>query len=455
MTNDNAVQQLQNEIQRFTQQYPEIEDVDLISMDISGHFFGKRYPIAQLEKLAKTGLKLPRATYLRSSVGTTLTVGKFGFDDGDPDQDFQLVLGSLSKVPWDSTPRAQMLVSTSPTEQPLFFEPRAVLVRVLEEFHNMGYYPTVAFELEYYLIDNQRTSNGLIKPPKVHITGRQDSSALLSIDRIANFSDCNSEIIKSCEAQGIKTGALSAELGPGQYELNLEHQNDVMLAADQCAMFRRTVQAVSQKHGHQATFMAKPYLDAAGNGQHLHLSLYDKDGNNVLQANQDESLRHAIAGSLDLLPASMAILAPNSNAYRRYVSGNCVAVNISWGYENRTTAIRVPDSDSKNRRIEHRVAGADSNPYLILACMLAGIAHGLNVKQEPGAPNEGNACEPGEGNEPSLPSHLRESLELFGNSEPLQKYLGESFVETYCQLKSAELIEFEQEITAREFEWYL
>lgn len=450
MNSDNPIFKLQQEIQQFTQQHPDIEEVDLISMDISGHFFGKRYPIAQLHKLAKAGLKLPRAMPLMSAIGTPMSVGKFGLEDGDPDQTFFLVPGSLTAIPWDNTSRAQMIVSTAGTPSPLFFEPRAVLARILDHFHRMGYYPTVAFELEFYLIDSERTDKGLIKPPQDPTSGRLDCSSILRIDRVANFGDCLSDIIQCCKTQGIQTGALSAELGPGQYEINLEHQNDAMLAADQCAAFRRTVQAVARKHGYQATFMAKPYLQEAGNGQHLHLSIYDKNGNNILQANEDTCLRYAIAGCLDLLPASMAILAPNSNAYRRYESGSCVAVNPSWGYENRTTAIRIPDSDSKNRRLEHRVAGADSNPYLTLACILAGIAHGLNERAEPGTPSDGNTCDPG-----GLPTHLRDALQRFNQSEPLRHYLGERFVQLYCQQKHNELAEFEKEISAREYEWFL
>jgi len=450
MTSDNPVRQLLDEIEQFSQQHPDIKEVDLISMNISGQFFGKRYPISQLAKLVETGVKLPRATPLISPVGIPLQVGKYGFDDGDPDHNFYLVPGSLTKKPWEKVPRAQIMVSSASSEEPLFFEPRAVLAHVLKQFHQLGYFPTVAYELEFYLVDPKRTSNGLIKPPQASTSFERDTSALLSIDRLEDFSDCLADIIVCCKAQGIETGPLSAELGPGQYELNLEHQSDVMLAADQCAAFRRTVQSVAKKHGLQASFMAKPYLNEAGNGQHMHLSLYDKEGNNVLQADHDTKLHYAIAGCLEVLPASMAILAPNINAYRRYESDNCVAVNTSWGYENRTTAIRVPDSDSKNRRIEHRVAGADSNPYLMLACLLAGIAHGLNERQKPEVPTEGNASEPG-----GLPTHFREALQLFSQSQALKDYLGEDFVEVYHQQKTSELNEFERDISSREYEWYL
>lgn len=451
MNNNVAGQQVLQEIQHFIQQNPETTEVDLLSMNISGQFFGKRYPITDLEKLTESGIKLPRAMPLMNAMGIPMAVDKYGFGDGDPDHTFFPVPGSLCSIPWDKTPRAQMLVSSAGTKIPLFFEPRDVLSQLLRQCTQQNIYPTVAFELEFYLVDMQRTKEGKIRPPINPVTGKPDSSALLDLERLADFNDCLKEITQSCRQQGIATGALSAELGPGQYELNLEHQSDALLAADQCALFRRTVMSVAKTHGYQATFMAKPYLDCAGNGQHLHISLYDHEDNNLLLTDHEAGLRYAVGGCLSLLPASMAILAPNVNSYRRFESDNCVAVNISWGYENRTTAIRVPESDSQNRRLEHRIAGADSNPYLTLACLLAGMLHGLAQQREPQAPSEGNACAEASG----LPTHLRESLPLLAQSDVLQQYLGKAFVDIYCQQKQCELNEYEAEISAREYEWYL
>jgi glutamine synthetase len=441
---------LAQEINAFINQHPRIEMVELICLNLSGQFFGKRYPIKHLEKLSQNTINLPRSIVLINAKGEAMEVGQYGYGDGDPDQVFMLVPGTLTYVSWNKTPLAQMLVSTVETQTPLFFEPRAVLARILDKFRALGYYPKVAFELEFYLLDRERLSEGQIQPPINPQTSKRENAALLSLDRLAGFDDYLNNILKSCELQGIKTGALTAEMGAGQYEINLEHFSDAMQAADQCALFGRCVRNVARQHGYQATFMAKPYLDQPGSGQHLHISLYDKQCNNILQLNSDLKLTQAVAGCLKLLPESMAFMAPNINAYRRIEKDNCVPLSPNWGYDNRTTAIRIPKSKQQDRRIEHRVAGADSNPYLLLASILAGIAYGLENQLSPPAPEQGNVSEARD-----LPTTLPQALAQLERSQSMKHYLGEEFVDIYRIQKQLELAKFERYITSHEYSWYL
>ncbi|MEM8496544.1 MAG: glutamine synthetase family protein [Pseudomonadota bacterium] len=440
---------IQQEVRDFHTNYPDVVDVDLYCMDICGNIFGKRYPLNQLAKLAAEGVKLPRAMPLVSAKGIALEVGKYGHDDGDPDQLFFPVAGTLCAVPWANKARAQMLISTSNTQVPLAFEPRVALTKVLDRFSSAGRIPRVAFELEFYLVDAERDDNGKIRPP-FYREGKRDDAALLTLERLDRFGDCFDDIVQCCKEQGVETGALSAEMGPGQYEINLMHSDDALAASDHCLIFRRTVIEVARLHGLQATFMAKPYIDHAGNGQHLHISLYDTDGMNILHEQNEARLTNAVGGCLELLRPSMAIFAPNVNSYRRFVSDNSVALRASWGRENRTVAIRIPDSDANNLRLEHRVSGADSNPYLTLAFILAGIDHGLSNEICPPEPCDENASESGD-----LPSNLREALSLFRKCAPLINCFGIEFVNTYYLQKISELAEFEYEIGAREYDWYL
>jgi len=449
------VQTLRDEIKQFRQEHPNISEIDLISLDIPGNFFGKRYAIAQLDKLAEAGLKLPASMYLMCNKGFPVKAMGYGQVDGDPDANMFLVPGSLQQLSWESTQRAQMLLSTSTentatTQAPLFWEPRVVLQQIIKRFHAQKLYPTVAYELEFYLVSKERDHNGTIQPPCDPITGRVDSNAVLAIDRVSNFGDCLQEITRCCSEQHIPTGPISAELGPGQYEINLEHHNDPILAADQCAAFKRIVKGVAKKHGYQATFMAKPYLDHPGNGLHLHTSLYNEKGENVMQLNERAILHYAVAGCLELLPASMALLAANRNTYRRLQPNNFTAVSASWGYENRSVAVRIPDSDLANTRLEHRLASADANPYLALSAILAGILHGVNKKLDPGEPCDHNADEAG-----GLPLELNQALQLLRSNHVLRELLGEKFVDVYCAQKYGELQAFEHEISAREYDWYL
>ncbi|MFG1489662.1 glutamine synthetase, partial [Oceanospirillum sp. HFRX-1_2] len=202
------------------------------------------------------------------------------------------------------------------------------------------------------------------------------------------------EVRSACVEQGIPADTIISELGPGQFEINLMHVADPALAGDHATLFKRLVKGVARKHDFGATFMAKPYADKSGNGFHVHFSLIDKDGNNVFDDGTDagsDLLRHAIAGLMETMADSMLIFAPHLNSYRRFAAGAHAPTFASWGYENRTVALRVPESEPVARRIEHRVSGADANPYLVLASVLAGALYGIENKLQPPSPIEGDA----------------------------------------------------------------
>ncbi|HED8900866.1 glutamine synthetase, partial [Pseudomonas aeruginosa] len=152
------------------------------------------------------------------------------------------------------------------------------------------------------------------------------------------------------------------------------------------------------------------------------------------------------------LPASMAFLCPNVNSYRRFGSQFYVPNAPSWGLDNRTVALRVPTGSPDAVRLEHRVAGADANPYLLLAAVLAGVHHGLTNKVEPGAPIEGNSYEQ---MEPSLPNNLRDALRELDESEIMAKYIDPKYIDIFVACKESELEEFEHSISDLEYNWYL
>ena len=442
---------MKQEIKQFKANNPDVNEVDLIILDIPGNFYGKRYAIDDLEKLAETGAKFPRGMPLMSVQGHAIDALGHGIEDGDPDADIELIPGSLRRVSWESEPRAQVMVryvqgeSNSP-----FWEPRNILKRVLKRFEDDEISPVVAYELEFYLFDQQRTDEGLVQPAIGQRSGQRDKYAVLGMDRLGDFGECLSDITRTCIEQDVAVGPISAEVGLGQYEINLLHNADVMAAADQCVMFKRIVKGVAMKHGFQASFMAKPYLDHAGNGLHLHTSLYDKDGNNLFNNELEGKLLHAVAGVLQVMPESLSIFAPNINAFRRLAPNNNVPLSPTWGYENRSVAARIPSSDAKNQRIEYRVGGADANPYLALAALMASIHRGLKQALQPGPPTEELSTEAA-----GLPTDFREALRLTETSEVLKDYLGEDFIPVYCAQKHSEIDAFENAISGREYDWYL
>jgi len=445
------------DVAKFLAAHPDLVHVDAIFADLSGVVRGKRYPIAQLEKIMTDGLAFPGSVFLLDTMGHSHDPAGIGFSDGDPDRIAKAIPGTLKPAPWSDPPSCQVMVTLSHGDgTPHEYEPRNVLAAQVARFADLGLSPVVAFELEFYLIDPVRGDTGAPQPPLSPVTGQRESGTqvygMVEVDAYAGLLD---EIARACAAQDIETGAITAEYAPGQFEINLQHVDDPLRAADQCVMFKRAVKGVARRHGYQVTFMPKPYLDTAGSGLHLHVSLLDKRGRNVFDGGREAAspiLKHAIAGILDTLPESLAILAPNVNSFRRYLPDTFVPIRRCWGFENRSVALRVPLGPGSARRIEHRMAGADANPYLTLATALAGIHHGITNKLEAPPPSEGNA---GYAYDEALPFRARRALERLAQSPVLAAYFGATYVEAYVACKQAELEAFENEITAKEYAWYL
>ena len=446
--------QLHKEINTLRQKHPGLNEFEVIAIDISGHFFGKRYHIAKLEPFATEGLAFPRSMFLLSTLGEPLPDIYYGNDDCDPDAHFFLIPGSLCVNDWGSQPRAQVMATSHSDNDPTFFEPRNVLDKVLQAYADKKWQPMVAFELEFYLFDRERDDADLIKIVRNPKTGRLDTPTVLSSTRISDFEQVIDDIIKTCKQQDIETGAISAEMGPGQFEINFNHHADVLRAADETCLFKRTVIEVAKKHGMMASFMAKPLLQQPGNGLHMHISVIDNKGKNIFADGNKphQRLLDAIGGLLDTMPAAMSFWAPNINSYRRYAGGsNLAPVSLTWGNENRTVAFRIPLAKDGAWRVENRVPGADANPYLAMAVTLAGMWHGMEHKLDPGKAVDDSV----EGKDKNLPLNLPSALYTTTGSQALIETLGENFIELYCQHRESETFLFEQSISPREYDWYL
>ena len=299
--------------------------------------------------------------------------------------------------------------------------------------------------------------NGRPQPPRSPISGkRPHSTQVYLIDDLDEYVDCLQDMLEAAKEQDIPADAIVKESAPAQFEVNLHHVEDAIKACDYALLLKRLIKNIAYDHEMDSTFMAKPYPGQAGNGLHVHISLLDKKtGKNIFAAEdplQNTSLRHAVGGILDTMAASMAFLCPNVNSYRRFGAQFYVPNAPSWALDNRTVAVRVPTGSPDAVRIEHRVAGADANPYLMLASILAGIHHGLTNQIEPGEPIEGNAYEQ---LEPSLPNNLRDALRELDDSEVLNKYIDPKYIDIFVACKEAELQEFETTISDLEYNWYL
>ncbi|MEM7209013.1 MAG: glutamine synthetase family protein [Pseudomonadota bacterium] len=449
---------MRDEVTEFLKRFPDTKQVDTFIIDLCGNAMGKRFPVTDLPKLYEDGSRICASAYLLDARGNSSDPLGLGFSDGDPDAIMKPVPGTLVPVPWIDEPRAQCLMQLQRPEtgDPVWFEPRVILQTVLDKFTALELTPVVAIELEFYLLDRERDDSGLPQLPVSPFSGRRSSAGqVYGFDVLEEFSDVFARIHAACDAQNIPATVASSEYGVGQFELNLKHTNDILRACDWAAMQRRAIKGACRAAGFDATFLSKPFAGESGSGQHIHVSLRDDQGRPVFDpANptSDDMIRYAVAGMQQTLHEAMLVFAPNLNAFRRFEPDQFVPVTRDWGIDNRSMAFRVVDYDNKNRRIEHRVAGAEANPYLVVAAVLAGIHHGISNRLEPTDMASGNA---GAEVDESLPLIIWQAIEIMRSAQVLPQYLSDDYIDAYTRVKQGEFDEFMSAMSAQELDWYL
>ncbi|GGN16426.1 MULTISPECIES: glutamine synthetase family protein [Marinomonas] len=436
------------------------KEFDLFIADLNGNLRGKRIPASGLESVMTQGVKLPQSVIGFDNWGDDVLGNGLVFETGDTDGVCLPVYDEPTSVPWAESPRGQILAMMYNMDgSPFYPDPRQLLVRIVERYKALGLTPVVATELEFYLLDGESEFKRRPEEPIISDgNGRRLSEIdCYSIDEMDCLEGFFTEVRQACEAQGIPADTIVSELGPGQFEINMQHTNDAVLSADHAILFKRLIKGVARRNGLGATFMAKPYAKKSGSGMHVHFSLLDDTGRNVFDSGDEDGslmMRHAVAGLLNHMPESMLVFAPHMNSYRRFQNGAHAPTFASWGYENRTVAVRIPDSECEARRIEHRVAGADSNPYLVLAAILGAALHGIETKMLPPQPIEGDAYSLSERYE-ALPNRWEMATEAFQDSAFMREYLGETFVRVFTAVKEQEQEKIYGRISDVEYEAYL
>ncbi|MSP81768.1 MAG: glutamine synthetase [Alphaproteobacteria bacterium] len=438
----------------FRDQYRDIRVVDALIVDMCGVPRGKRLAIEALPRVLGGGMVLPGSTFVMDVRGNNVRGTGMGPEDGDPDYPIHPVTGTLKPIPWAPSPRAQVLMTMAGLDgTPFPYDPRVLLANVAKGFTNLGLTPVVAVELEFYLLDPQRTSDGGIR--QAAAAGKRPTEtqvySLEELDAIAPFLDA---VASGCALHDIPADVVVSEYSPGQYEINLKHVDDPLKAADHAVLLKRVIKGSAESHGMLATFMAKPFIDLPGNGTHIHLSLWDRDGHNIFDEGETGSpaLRHAIGGLMATMAEAMAVFAPNANSYRRIRPGAWVPMAPTWGYNNRTVALRVPAGRGAATRLEHRVAGADANSYLVVAAVLAGALHGLARRIDPGPAMIGNVYDQVPA---SLPATWLDALRAHDGATVLPPAFGPDYWRVFGLCKRSELSDFNARITPSEYDWYL
>ena len=284
-------------------------------------------------------------------------------------------LSTLRKIPWNKEPTAQIICDLKyGTGEASEIAPRQVLINIIELLKEENLKAIVAPELEFYLCEQNLDPDLPLKTPVGKSGRRETGSRVFGIDAVNEFDALTDDIYDYCELMEIGVDTLVHESGPSQIEINLNH-GDPLALADQAFMFKRAVRQVALKHGIHATFMAKPYQGQPGSSMHIHQNLVSTKTNKNLfsdqEGNNSKEFLNYIGGLQTYLPDAMLLFAPYVNSYRRFVIDASAPINTHWGIENRTVAFRVPTSSPESRRIENRIPGADTNPYLALAASLA------------------------------------------------------------------------------------
>ena len=414
------------------------QSLRVAAADLNGQARGKRMPVSAAEKLDQTGTRFPFSILNLDIWGEDIEDSPLVFEAGDPDGLLLPTGRGPVPMPWLDTPTALIPIwMFDDSGAPYLGDPRQALAQVLERYAARGLTPVVATELEFYLVDD---SGPTLRAPESPRSGKRRHQAdVLSVRELDAFDGFFTDLYAGCAAMGIPADTAISEAGPGQFEINLMHQADALKAADDTWLFKLLAQGLARKHGFAASFMAKPYPDHSGNGLHSHFSILNAAGQNIFDDGSAEgapALHHAVAGCLSAMAGAMLIFAPHRSSYDRFTPGAHAPIAAAWGYENRTTALRIPGGAPAARRIEHRVAGGDINPYLFLAAILGAALNGIEDGVAPAAPISGNAYDlvP-----PNLPTNWPEAIDSFASAPEIARIFAPELIDAFTRTKRQEL----------------
>ncbi|WP_237065859.1 glutamine synthetase family protein [Microbulbifer guangxiensis] len=434
-----------------------LDEVECIIPDLNGMSRGKAMPVKKFSP--ETPIYLPISIFYQTITGQDV---EMDITNQWAESDMVLVpdMSTAMAAPWAKQPTLQIIHDLQDFEgKPIFCAPRNILKHVIDLYARRGWKPVIAPELEFYLTKPNVDPNEPIQPP-VGRSGRSGTALQsYSMTAVDEYGPVIDNIYDYAEAAGLHIDSVIQEDGAGQVEFNLSHGSPLLLA-DQVFYFKRIIKEAALNNGMFATFMAKPMRDQPGSAMHVHQSVVDiTTGKNIFsdaQGNATELFRYFIGGTQKHLIEVMPLIAPNVNSYRRFESeaNSSAPTNTAWGYDNRATGLRVPHSGPQDRRLENRVIGVDTNPYLSIAASLACGYLGMIDQTEPSAPAEGELDDQQQA-QSYIPTTFDEALRIFAGATEIRQILGEDFCQLYAEVKKEELRQFHREISPWEREHLL
>ena len=439
-----------------------ITEVECLVPDLGGIARGKILPTNKfIRGLKDDSHRLPQSIFIQTISGGYATEG----DEELPNEvynptDIDVILRSdfntIRVVPWYEDPTAQVICdAVSLNGSPITNSSRYVLKNILKMYDDRDLIPIVSPEVEFYLVKPNSDADYPLEVP-IGQSGRQETGKqAFGIDAVNEFDPLFEDLYNYCEAQNIEIDTMNHESGSAQMEINFQHGNPLELA-DQIFLFKRTLRQSALKHKLYATFMAKPMENQPGSSLHLHQSLYDKKTNkNIFYHSKNtisKTMNYYLGGLQEYTPKLMTIHAPNVNSYRRLFATWDAPRNTKWGVGNRSCGFRIPSIEEKSMRVENRISGSDTNPYLVVAANLAAGYLGIEKKIKATEETKKSTFDD---KTSSLPKNIDEAISLFEKDDDLRKIFGQKFIKTISAIRRVEYQAYLKVISSWEREYLL
>tara|TARA_Y100001933_G_scaffold107785_2_gene108031 strand:- start:4944 stop:6329 length:1386 start_codon:yes stop_codon:yes gene_type:complete len=437
-----------------------IDTVRVGAVDLDGLWRGKQFGAEYfLNSVAANGTHIANVLFgwdVEDEVVEGLAYTNW--DTGYPDIKLIPDLSSLRLIPWEPRVASVICEMVEMDMTPVIYSPRDILRKAVEKANSMGYQPKAAYEFEFYLFEGNIAD--IAENDYRGLRAARRAGHCYSMLHYATSDDLFGQLRRHIQEAGLTIEATISEHGPGQFEFNLKY-DDALAAADGAMYAKYAVKELAAKNGLTACFMAKPNANWSGSSGHMHMSLSDLDGNPLFSNSEDPLMLSEIglsflAGMKEHSRIMSAIYQPNVNSYKRTMNvGAWAAANSSWGIDNRTVSFRAIPSKGPAARIENRIPGADTNPYLVIAASLLCGLKGIETGMDAGQPFKGNAYRATPEQATPLASSLEEAARLFADSPLVKELFGEDFVDHYVRMKRWELLRMNSKVTDWELNRYL
>jgi len=406
-----------------------IDVLRIIYSDVLGITRSKDLLVSQLEKAAGHGPAFCQGVWVTNTQGGVLDAEGIA-GDGLQDLITQLDPATIHPMPWEPGVAYAVADALNPDMTPNMFSPRTVLRKVIEQYNKLGLVPVCGPELEFYIAD--KNEDGTFKRA-IEKTGRVYTTGAL-VDPNGTFL----HLLRMLDQLNIGVFAGNHEFSPSQYEINLWH-SEAMDAADRTFMFKTSIKDIVAREGQYATFLGKPWSDEGGSGFHLHFSVTDKEGKNLMHAGDElsETALQMIAGITANAHALTAFTNPTVNAFKRLGPDTLAPFRANWGYDNRSTMVRVPPERGGGTRLEVRVGDGAANPYLVIAGILAAALDGIVRKLEAPKAAEGMAYDNEDA--PTLPATFTEALDALEANERMREHMSTGLIGIFLTMKRDEI----------------